>query len=132
MSRVYCKDMVETTKFKGQLEIMLDDVIVELERIAVYEKTTGDWVAKPDGGEVGEADENVEADVVEAWNERRAVLAQLETRFNNIKRALKKIEDGTFGTCEISAEPIEADRLAANPAARTCKAHMNDEGQLPL
>ncbi len=124
--------MVDTAKIKGQLEVMLDEVIVELERIAHYDKTTGDWVAKPDGGEVGEADENVEADVVEEWNERRAIVAQLETRFNNIKRALKKIEGGTFGTCEISGEPIEEDRLAANPAARTCKAHMNDEGQLPL
>ena len=38
----------------------------------------------------------------------------------------KKIEDGSYGTCETGNDhPIEKERLDANPAARTCKAHMN-------
>ena len=44
---------------------------------------------------------------------------------------LKKIEAGTFGVCEISGEPIEEDRLDANPAARTNKANINNEADLP-
>ena len=35
------------------------------------------------------------------------------------------IAAGTYGTCEVSGEQIEEDRLEADPAARTCKAHMN-------
>lgn len=124
--------MTDNTQYKTKLETLLDTIITDLESIAQYNKTSSDWVAIPTGTDVGEADQNVEADAVEEWNERRATVAQLETRFNNIKRALKKIEEGTFGVCEISGEMIESDRLEANPAARTCKAHMNEEHTLSL
>ena len=124
--------MADITQHKQELETLLANVTYDLESIAVYDEQTGDWVAKPAGGEVGEADPNVGADVVEDWNERRATVGQLETRYNNIKRALAKIADGTYGVCEVSGETIEEDRLAANPAARTCKDHMDQEDSLPL
>lgn len=123
--------MADTNTHKHTLETLLDEIITELETIAVYRTETDDWVAKPESSG-GEADENVEADLVEDWNERRSTLSELETRYQNIKRALKKIEDGTFGICEVSGDPIEADRLEANPAARTCKAHLEQEQDLPL
>ena len=71
-------------------------------------------------------------DRVEDWDERRSTIAALETRYNNIKRALDKIEKGTYGICEISGQPIEAERLKANPAARTSQANQEKEAQLPL
>jgi RNA polymerase-binding protein DksA len=37
-----------------------------------------------------------------------------------IDAALQRIEDGTYGTCEICGKPIGADRLAAIPWARLC------------
>lgn len=124
-------DMGDTKTYKHTLEGLLDEIITELETIAVHRADTDDWVAKP-ASSGGEADDNVEADLVEDWNERRATLAELEIRYQNIKRALQKIEAGTFGLCEVSGEPIEADRLEANPAARTCKAHLEQEQDLPL
>jgi|AntRauTorckE6833_2_1112554.scaffolds.fasta_scaffold00494_14 RNA polymerase-binding transcription factor DksA len=123
--------MADTNTYKHTLETLLDEIITELESIAEYRSKQDDWVAKP-ATKGGEADANVEADLVEDWNERRASLSELETRYQNIKRALRKIEDGTFGVCEISNEPIEEDRLEANPAARTCKAHLDQEQDLPL
>ena len=42
------------------------------------------------------------------------------------------IEKGTYGICEISGQPIEAERLKANPAARTSQANQEKEAQLPL
>jgi RNA polymerase-binding transcription factor DksA len=51
-------------------------------------------------------------------------LGELEIRYKDIILALKKINEGTYGICEISGKPIEEDRLMANPAARTCKSHM--------
>ncbi len=53
-------------------------------------------------------------------------MAVLENRWNEVRAALKKIEAGTYGICEISGEPIEEDRLEVNPAARTCKEHMDE------
>jgi RNA polymerase-binding transcription factor DksA len=50
---------------------------------------------------------------------------------NTVVHALGKIEAGTYGVCEVSGMDIEEDRLEANPAARTCKAHMAEEATLP-
>ena len=52
------------------------------------------------------------------------MLKELEIRYNDIKDALDKIEKNKYGICEVSGEEIEEERLIANPAARTCKAHM--------
>lgn len=124
--------MSQHEEFKHQLEIALAKITTELETIATKNSESGDWVAVPVAGDLGNADENVEADVVEEWNERRALLAQLEIRYRNIVRALEKIENGTFGVCEISGQPIEKERLHANPAARTNLANIDREKELPL
>ena len=44
---------------------------------------------------------------------RRALLSKLDL-------ALKKIEDGTFGVCEICEEPIGKKRLEARPETTLC------------
>lgn len=115
---------------KEKLETTLTDVISELSEIAIQNKQTGDWAAIPDPETIGNADENVEADAVETWNERRALMAQLEIRYRNITRALTKLEQGTYGVCEICGGHIEPERLQANPAARTDMAHMDREKEL--
>ena len=117
--------------YKGRLDAMLTEVVAELTGIGVHDpENPADWIAVPEALELTEADENVQADRVEEWNERTATLAALETRYNNIKRALQKIDEGTYGRCEIGGEAIEEERLNANPAARTCKAHMEEEATL--
>lgn len=122
--------MTDYTSLKEQLEQKLTEVISELETIATFNQETGDWVAIPDRAELQEADENSEADGVEEWNERRATLSQLETLYQNTKRALNKITAGTFGVCEICNAPIETERLTVVPTARTCKEHRDDERTL--
>jgi len=37
-----------------------------------------------------------------------------------LEDALKRIEDGTYGTCEVCGKPISAERLAAIPWVRLC------------
>jgi DnaK suppressor protein len=37
-----------------------------------------------------------------------------------IDEALERISDGTFGTCEVCEEPIEARRLEARPVSTLC------------
>lgn len=84
-----------------------------------------DWIpAKPEGDEFG-ADRNDNADIIEDMQDDNASLNQLEGRLNTVLAALKKIDDNNYGTCEISGEPIEIERLDANPAAATCKKHMS-------
>jgi len=124
---------LDITSYKNILTAELMRVTAELETLGIHNKENEkDWIAtlEPEE-EVSEADENVAADHAEELEERTAVLADLERQYNDIKRALSKIEAGTYGTCEISEEAIEQDRLDANPAARTCKQHMNEESSLP-
>lgn len=108
------------------------ELVAELNTIARQNSETGDWVAVPPTESSESADSNTQADIAEAWNERRALLAQLEMRFHHIELALQKISDGTYGVCEICHEAIGADRLRVNPASRTCQLHMERARELPL
>jgi len=124
---------MDTHIYQQQLEAEATTLKIQLEQLGVQNNATvTDWIPTPHAVADSSADENVVADRSEDWAETRGTLDALETRYNNINRALKKIADGTYGICEISGEPIEADRLAANPAARTCKAHLDAESTLPL
>lgn len=124
--------MLDIKSIATELEGKLKQLTDELSQIAVHNEASDDWEALPSGTESSEPDINDEADVVEEWNERRATVAVLEVDYRNVRRALSKITAGTYGRCEISDEPIEENRLQVNPLARTCIAHMNDEGSLPL
>ncbi len=119
-------------EYKTRLESDLVQITDELREIAFLDEATGDWEAVPETEDIGDADDNVEADAVEDWDARRGIVAQLETRYRNIRRALEKIATGTYGVCEISGEPIEPARLDANPAARTNITNRDRERELPL
>lgn len=83
-----------------------------------------DWEAVPE--ETGlEADPNDRADQMEEFGNNNAILVDLEARYNDVLAALARLEEGTYGVCEVSGEEIEEERLEADPAARTCKAHLN-------
>jgi|SRR3989344_6148931 len=101
---------------------------LERELRAVGQKNqdvAGDWEATP-GDTEKEADPSDGADQIEEYEERSAVEFQLEERLRNVTDALARIEAGTYGTCRRGGvtHPIEEARLAANPAAETCMAHM--------
>ncbi len=84
-----------------------------------------DWEPIPQ--EVGqESDPNDQADLMEGLGENAAILTDLENRYNDVLAALARIEDGTYGVCIVSGEQIEEERLEAEPAAKTCIAHLNN------
>jgi len=85
-----------------------------------------DWIPDPERQEVKEtADKNLMGDRHEDFEERAVINAGLEERLANVVAALSRIEDGTYGTCSALGHEIEEDRLEANPAAATCKEHMD-------
>ena len=125
--------MTNFAEHKIILEQKLTAVTLELETIATYEASTDNWEVVPEIEEGGsDADENTNADLSEDLAERTSILSTLEREYRDLKRALNKIEIGTYGLCEISHEPIEEKRLLFKPEARTCVAHMNEEGSLPI
>lgn len=84
-----------------------------------------DWEPTEGETDMDAADELEVASGITQYEEHSAILKELEIRYNEILKALEKIKAGTYGVCEISGKPIEKDRLNANPAALTCKEHMN-------
>lgn len=124
--RASIRGMINTHHFKEKLEVEKKGLEEELKQIAIFNTETNIWEATPDQDMMGEIDDNDAADRFEDFEARTAMVTTLQTRLADINRALGKIEAGTYGNCEISGEPIEEDRLEANPAARTNKAHMND------
>lgn len=119
-------------QYKTILTDLKTELINQLSTIAIFNEKTEDWEVKMDDVVELESDDNDVADFGEEADERIATLAELETRYRNVVRALEKIEAGTFGICEISGNKIEEERLNANPAARTCIAHKEEEYDLPL
>ena len=115
---------MDTQHYRTLLQSELDLVATELRTLGIQNPDNPqDWVATPRDTDEGEADENVAADRAEELEEREAILADLENRFNATRAALARIDAGTYGMCEVCTASIEADRLTANPAARTCTEH---------
>lgn len=44
-------------------------------------------------------------------------------RLDGVEKALARLDDGTFGLCEVCGEPIAGGRLAARPWATRCMIH---------
>lgn len=117
---------MNTEHFKQKLEGELTLVEKELNELGWKNPDTGEYETKGEEMETmaPTQDSNEFADKLEEFTERQGETVALEARRKDIKDALAKIDNGSYGTCEIGAEIIEEDRLEANPAARTCKAHM--------
>ena len=49
-----------------------------------------------------------------------ALVQQARTHLAEVDRALERLADGTYGTCEGCGRPIAPARLEARPTARTC------------
>ena len=52
-----------------------------------------------------------------------SLLEQLEAEIGDLDSALRKIDEGTYGTCEVCGREIEPERLEAVPGTRTCIEH---------
>ena len=117
---------LNTKHYKEKLEEEKALLEKELSEIAAQNpQNKSDWNAREDEHRE-RADMNMAADIQEDMRERHAISDELEKRLENVRLALEKIEKGGYGMCEIGKEPIEEERLKANPAAQTCKKHLND------
>jgi RNA polymerase-binding transcription factor DksA len=84
------------------------------------------------GGEVADAETDATGDLA-AYDQHAAdagsettertmdltILDQVRTELEEVDAALRRLDDGTFGIDERTGEPIDPERLAAVPTART-------------
>ena len=55
--------------------------------------------------------------------ENKVLAAQLRAELDDVERALAKLDEGTYGACEICSTLIADARLDAMPATRFCIDH---------
>jgi DnaK suppressor protein len=95
---------------------------LEAERAQLRDQVAGLERGHP-GGE--DFDDNfADSGQVAAEQGENAVLAnRLRSELDEVERALAKLDDGTYGECEVCGRPIAEARLEAMPATRFCIDH---------
>ena len=118
---------MKTDIYKKKLEEELVALEKELGTVGVRNSSNpDDWVAIQPEENIAQSDENEVADTMDDYENNMAILRDLKIRYRNVKLALDKIEKGTYGICEVNNHPISEKRLLANPSARTCREHLNE------
>jgi len=116
--------MLDKKKIKEKLEKERDVLLEQMKGMGKLSAETGEWETTPEEQDFPEADENDKADRFEDYEARSSMMKALGLRLNNILKALKGLNRESFGKCEVCKKDIEMTRLEVNPAARTCKKHL--------
>lgn len=118
--------MLDKKKIKEKLEEEKEVLLKQMKDIGRLDKETGEWETTPEELNFPESDENDKADRFEDFEARSSMMKTLELRLSNILKSLKELNKESFGKCEVCKKDIEMARLEANPAARTCKKHLEN------
>lgn len=118
--------MLDKHKIKEKLEKERDILLGELKDMGKLNPETNEWEATPEDLASREIGQNDMADRFEDYEAKSSMIRTLEPRLQNILKALKGLGRESFGKCEVCKKDIENARLEANPAARTCKKHLNE------
>ena len=116
--------MLDKKKIKEKLEAERDVLVDEMKDMGKLNPETGEWEATPQEVDHREADQNDMADRFEDFEAKSSMIRSLQARLQSILKALKGINRESFGKCEVCNKDIEHARMEANPAARTCKKHL--------
>jgi DnaK suppressor protein len=111
-------------KFIADQRALLLEERQQYEAQAVALKAEADQLAaEMEPGDIQFDDESGEGDTVTVERERDlALMAQARRWVDEIDRALAKIDNGTYGSCERCGNPIPRARLKALPYADLCVA----------
>jgi len=98
--------------FQGILQKQLDELVKGAGRTVDEMTETEGKSSFPDPTDRAsmESDRNFELRIRD--RERKLI--------NKIRKALEKVEDGSFGSCEVCGEPIDFKRLEARPVTTHC------------
>lgn len=111
------KELLE--ELKAKLEEQKNSVEKELENFAKKDPNLKhNWDAKYPNREDSDKDEV--ADDAQEYDTALSLEYSLEIKLKDIKLALEKIENDSYGICEKCGKEIEEERLKAVPEAKFC------------
>lgn len=118
----------DTERFREMLLKEKTELETELESVGRrVSGSVGGWEATAKDMEVDTADENEVADKLEELEENSGIVDQLEKQLGDVVSALERIDKGVYGLCDICGEPIELERLEANPSSRISIKHKHQK-----
>ena len=102
-------------------DLVLTDVraALEAERESLVAQLNGEGALAGDHYDANFADSS---QVTAERGEAEALATQLRETLADVDRAIEKLEEGTYGVCELCGKPIGDARLEAMPTARRCMA----------
>ena len=104
---------------EGQKKSLLEERERLLRHSVALKAEADSLAADREAGDTQFDDESGEGDTLAVERERDLVLsAQAQQTVSEIDHALAKIDDGTYGICEVSGQSIPKERLKAIPWAR--------------
>ena len=117
----------DTSTYKEKLQAEREVVEEQLQKIGVKNNLNPNaWeAAEKDLNDEEPSDRTETAETLTEYGDDVMIVNSLKARLMEINDALEAIEQGKHGICKVCIQNIENDRLDANPAASTCKAHMN-------
>ena len=102
--------------FRGRLEEMRESLRSQIQQIEQdYDPESG---AASEGYGVNNHPADDATDLFDRQR-YRAIENDLSEELRAVEQALERIENGTYGICVVSGEPIPIERLEARPAAAT-------------
>ena len=96
---------------------------------AIRAARSGENLEEGQADAIAEFDPDDAADIGSEMFERErtySVVVGLEEHVKDVDDALRRVDDGAFGVCEVCREPIPEERLEARPEARFCVQHQEE------
>jgi RNA polymerase-binding protein DksA len=111
-----------TTQEIGELRTRLESERGELaDQLTTIEDQAFAATQSDISGDVGVDDESADAGTATFEREKELSIEQnVRDLIQKIDRALKRIDDGTYGICEVCGKPIEKARIKALPYVDLC------------
>jgi len=104
---------VTNAEIRGTLERERDELRQQLDEITAAPRDP--MAALSFGKRVGEGTSQAIERI-----EQVDVARRLEEKLADVERALQKLDEGTYGTCDVCGDPIAPERLEAIPWATRC------------
>jgi DnaK suppressor protein len=112
-----------STKTAARAAELTADRATEVERITGLRREFAE-VVEASKANVGDDEHDPEGSTI-AYERTQigALIEQAERHLVEIDAALERIDDGSYGRCEVCGDAIPDERLRARPTARTCITH---------
>lgn len=101
----------------------LDQVRASIENEHLHDEPEED-----SAGELSHLDQHPADSASDAFEREKefSILDQVQAELEDVERALKRLDEGSYGLCQACGCAIGDERLAAVPAARFCLEHQTD------